>query len=636
MRTSAGTRLLQRFLVYPPGKGPMPYANSLLVTIVLGLALAACGGFLARKMRMPPLVGYLLAGVAIGPFTPGFIADANLASQLAEIGVILLMFGVGLHFSIKDLLAVRRIAVPGALAQVTVATAIGAGVALSWGWSPGAGLVLGLALSCASTVVLLRALDERNALDSVNGHIAVGWLVVEDLVMVLALVLLPAMTGPLGADAHGLAARLAGDSIGLALALTVGKLAAFIALVFLVGTRVVPWALEQVARTGSRELFTLAVLALALGIAYGSAELFGVSFALGAFFAGVVLSESDFSHQAAADSLPLKDAFAVLFFVSVGMLFDPTIVVRAPLAVVSVVLVIVFGKSLAAFAIVLIFGYPVTTALIISASLAQIGEFSFILAGLGVVFGVFPSEGRDLVIAGALLSIILNPLAFAAVDPLANWLRGRAWLLAWLERPQNRLATIPEFGTGGGLQGHAIIVGYGRVGGLIGEALKALELPFVVIEEDRRRVEQLRKRGIAAVYGDATAAGVLDAAHVNRARLLIIAAPRGFQTQRILDIAWQANPRIDTAVRAHSIGELGLLERQNVGIAIMGERELALGLLDYAFRSLGLSDEKAYSVARSMRKSGKGGAFERRRALDPSGAPELQPHRDEEDTTDTS
>jgi len=498
----------------------MPYANSLLVTIVLGLALAACGGLLARKIRMPPLVGYLVAGVAIGPFTPGFIADANLASQLAEIGVILLMFGVGLHFSIKDLLAVRHIAVPGALAQVTVATAVGAGLALSWGWSPAASLVLGLALSCASTVVLLRALDERNALDSVNGHIAVGWLVVEDLVMVLALVLLPAMAGPIGAHPHGLAARLAGDSISLALALTVGKLALFIALVFLVGTRVIPWALEQVARTGSRELFTLAVLALALGIAYGSAELFGVSFALGAFFAGVVLSESDFSHQAAADSLPLKDAFAVLFFVSVGMLFDPTIVVRDPLAVVAVVLVIMFGKSLAAFAIVLIFGHPVTTALIISASLAQIGEFSFILAGLAVVFGVFPSEGRDLVVAGALLSIILNPLAFAAVDPLANWLRSRARLLAWLERPQNRLAPTPEFGTDEGLQGHAIIVGYGRVGGLIGEALKALELPFVVIEDDRRRVEELRKRGIAAVYGDATAAGVLDAARVNHARLL--------------------------------------------------------------------------------------------------------------------
>ena len=612
----------------------MPYANSLLVTIVLGLALAACGGFLARKMRMPPLVGYLVAGVAIGPFTPGFIADANLASQLAEIGVILLMFGVGLHFSIKDLLAVRHIAVPGALAQVTVATAVGAVVALSWGWTPAASLVLGLALSCASTVVLLRALEERNALDSVNGHIAVGWLVVEDLVMVLALVLLPAMAGPIGAHPHGLAARLAGDSISLALALTVGKLALFIALVFLVGTRVIPWALEQVARTGSRELFTLAVLALALGIAYGSAELFGVSFALGAFFAGVVLSESDFSHQAAADSLPLKDAFAVLFFVSVGMLFDPTIVVRDPLAVVAVVLVIMFGKSLAAFAIVLIFGHPVTTALIISASLAQIGEFSFILAGLAVVFGVFPSEGRDLVVAGALLSIILNPLAFAAVDPLANWLRSRARLLAWLERPQNRLAPTPEFGTDEGLQGHAIIVGYGRVGGLIGEALKALELPFVVIEDDRRRVEELRKRGIAAVYGDATAAGVLDAARVNHARLLIIAAPRGFQTQRILDIARQANPRIDTAVRAHSIGELGLLERQNVGIAIMGERELALGLVDYAFRSLGLSEEKAHSVARSMRKTGKGGAFERRRPVDPSGAPELRAHRDEEDTTD--
>jgi CPA2 family monovalent cation:H+ antiporter-2 len=452
--------------------------------------------------------------------------------------------------------------------------------------------------------------------------------------MVLALVLLPAMAGPIGADPHGLAARLAGDSISLALALTVGKLALFIALVFLVGTRVIPWALEQVARTGSRELFTLAVLALALGIAYGSAELFGVSFALGAFFAGVVLSESDFSHQAAADSLPLKDAFAVLFFVSVGMLFDPTIVVRDPLAVVAVVLVIMFGKSLAAFAIVLIFGHPVTTALIISASLAQIGEFSFILAGLAVVFGVFPSEGRDLVVAGALLSIILNPLAFAAVDPLANWLRSRARLLAWLERPQNRLAPTPEFGTDEGLQGHAIIVGYGRVGGLIGEALKALELPFVVIEDDRRRVEELRKRGIAAVYGDATAAGVLDAARVNHARLLIIAAPRGFQTQRILDIARQANPRIDTAVRAHSIGELGLLERQNVGIAIMGERELALGLVDYAFRSLGLSEEKAHSVARSMRKTGKGGAFERRRPVDPPGAPELRAHRDEEHTTD--
>jgi CPA2 family monovalent cation:H+ antiporter-2 len=628
--------VVRRSLVCPPGEGPMPYANSLLVTVVLGLALAACGGFLARKVRMPPLVGYLVAGVAIGPFTPGFIADASLANQLAEIGVILLMFGVGLHFSIKDLLAVRHIAVPGALTQVTVATAIGAVVALSWGWSPAAGLVLGLALSCASTVVLLRALEERNALDSVNGHIAVGWLVVEDLVMVFALVLLPAITGPLGADAQGLAARLAGDSIALALALTVGKLAIFIALVLLVGTRVVPWMLEQVAWTGSRELFTLAVLALALGIAYGSAELFGVSFALGAFFAGVVLSESDFSHQAAADSLPLKDAFAVLFFVSVGMLFDPTIVVRDPLAVVAVVLVIVLGKALAAFAIVLIFGYPVTTALIISASLAQIGEFSFIPAGLAVIFGIFPSEGRDLVIAGALLSIILNPLAFAAVDPLAKWLRGRVQLLTWLERPQNRLAMIPEFGTGGGLQSHAIIVGYGRVGRLIGEALKASELPFVVIEEDRRRVEELRKRGIAAVYGDATAAGVLDAAGVNQARLLIIAAPRGFQTQRILDIAWQANPGIDTAVRAHSIGELGLLEGQNVGLAIMGERELGLGLVDYAFRSLGLSEERAYSVVRTMRQAGKGGGFDRRRALDPSGAPELQPHRDEKDTTDTA
>jgi CPA2 family monovalent cation:H+ antiporter-2 len=588
----------------------MPHAQSLLATIVLGLVLAACGGFLARKFRLPPLVGYLAAGIAIGPFTPGFVGDANLATQLAEIGVILLMFGVGLHFSINDLMAVRRIALPGALAQVVTITAIGGIIALSWGWNAAGGLVFGLALSCASTVVLLRALEERNALDSVNGQIAVGWLVVEDLVMVFVLVMLPAAAGPLGADAQGLAARLAGDSVAMALVFIIVKLAIFIALVFLVGTRLVPWALEQVARTGSRELFTLSVLALALGIAYVSAELFGVSFALGAFFAGVVLSESDFSHQAAADSLPLKDAFAVLFFVSVGMLFDPTILMRDPLAVLAVLLVIVIGKSLAAFAIVLAVGYPVTTALTVSASLAQIGEFSFILAGLGVALGVLPADGRDLIIAGALLSITVNPLLFSAIDPAVTWLRKRPRLLTYIERQDSKLATLPQQTEG--MQGHAIIVGYGRVGRIIGDALKAHHLPFVVVEEDRRRVEALRRHDISAVYGDATAAGVLDAAKVDRARLLVIAAPRGFQTQRIIEIARRTNPQIRTAIRAHSAGDLAYFERQSVGIAIMGEREIALGLLDYTLQTLAVSKEQTYSIVQQVRQSGEGGAFERR------------------------
>jgi CPA2 family monovalent cation:H+ antiporter-2 len=608
----------------------MPHDTSLIVTLVLGLALAACGGFAARKLHFPPLVGYLLAGVAIGPFTPGFVADTNLASQLAEIGVILLMFGVGLHFSVKDLLAVRRIALPGALAQIAVATIIGTGIALSWGWTSTASLVLGLALSCASTVVLLRALEERNVLDSVNGRIAVGWLVVEDLVMVLALVLLPVVAEPSGA-AHG----LPGVGTGLTLALTIGKLAVFIALVFLVGTRVVPWALEQVARTGSRELFTLSVLALALGLAYGSAELFGVSFALGAFFAGVVLSESDFSHQAAADSLPLKDAFAVLFFVSVGMLFDPAILVRDPLSVIAIVLVIVFGKSLAAFAIVLAFGYPVTTALTVSASLAQIGEFSFILAGLGLALGVLPPDGRDLIVAGALLSITVNPLVFATIDPLAAWFRERPRLLARLERRGSKLATLPEKERGLDLRDHAVIVGYGRVGGVIGETLKAQGLPFVVVEENRRRVEELRRRDIPAVYGDATAAGVLEAARLDYARLLIIAAPRGFQTQRILELARQINPRIQTAIRTHSVGELAHFERQGVGVAIMGERELALGLLDYTLQSFGVSEARTHSIVQQVRKSGEGGAFDRRFAIGLSSTPpELQPRHDTEDEND--
>ncbi len=605
----------------------MPHDTTLIATIVMGLVLAFAFGFLANRLRLPPLVGYLLAGVAIGPFTPGFVGDTNLAGQLAEIGVILLMFGVGLHFSIGDLVAVRRIAIPGAVAQIATATAIGTGVALFWGWGIGGGLVLGLALSVASTVVLLRALAERGELDSVDGRIAVGWLIVEDLAMVLALVLLPAFAGPLGGSAQGMEGHGAGGSLWPSLALTLGKVVLFGVLVLVVGKRLVPWLLARVARTGSRELFTLAVLATALGIAYGSAEFFGVSFALGAFFAGVVLSESDLSHQAAADSLPLQDAFAVLFFVSVGMLFDPLVLVREPLAVLAVLLVIVLGKSLAAFGIVLAFGYPVGTALTVSASLAQIGEFSFILAGLGVALGLLPEEGQDLILAGALLSITLNPLVFAAVAPVAAWFERQPAVRSRIERSGGGPAVVPEGDDS--LRDHAIIVGFGRVGSAIGRALDAFELPYVAVERDRRLVEELRARGVRVLYGDAAAPGILTAAGAEHARLLISATPDGYQARRAFEIARGLNPGIDTVMRSHSEAEAAYLDKNKAGLVVVAERELALAIMGYALRSLGLSEGQARLYVQSAR--GLDDEMLAPRGERHGGAPELRPHRDREE-----
>jgi monovalent cation:H+ antiporter-2, CPA2 family len=421
---------------------PMEHEAKLVVTVVGGLVLAFGFGFIANRLRLPLLVGYLLAGIALGPFTPGPVADAEIASQLAEIGIILLMFGVGLHFSLSELMAVRWIAVPGAVGQIAIATAITTAIASGlWGWSIGGGLVLGLALSVASTVVVLRALDERSAVETPNGRIAVGWLIVEDLAMVLTLVLLPPLAALSGSvppvDAHGAAAVPEGN-IAVLLAFTILKILAFVALVIVVGPRVVPWLLGQAARTGSHELFTLSVLAIALGIAFGAAQIFGVSFALGAFCAGVVLSNTPLSQRAAAEALPLQHAFAVLFFVSVGMLFDPTILVREPLAVLAVLFIILIGKSIAAFAIVLIMGYPLSTALTVSASLAQIGEFSFILAALGIALGLMPEQGRDLILAGALLSVTLNPLAFALIGPASRWFKAHPGLTARLEPAQER------------------------------------------------------------------------------------------------------------------------------------------------------------------------------------------------------
>ncbi|MDD3650823.1 YbaL family putative K(+) efflux transporter [Immundisolibacter sp.] len=570
----------------------MPHDSTLIPTLVIGLVFAFIGGFAVSKLRLPPLVGYLLAGVAVGPFTPGFVADQQLASELAEIGVILLMFGVGLHFSLKELLAVRRIAIPGAVGQIAVATALGAGIAHLWGWSLGAGLVFGLSLSVASTVVLLRALEQRGLLDSANGRIAIGWLIVEDLAMVLALVLLPALAG---APAAGHASP---DLLPL-LGWTLAKVGGFLLLVMVVGARVVPWLLAQVARTGSRELFTLAVLAVALGIAFGSAKLFGVSFALGAFFAGVVLSESDFSHRAAADSLPLQDAFAVLFFVSVGMLFDPSILVREPLAVLAVLAVIVVGKSLAACGIVLALGHPLSTALTVSASLAQIGEFSFILASLGVGLGLLPPNGRDLVLAGALLSITLNPLVFAAIGRLRGLTRRlqASSPVAADEFLPRELDTAPAQ-----TRERVIVVGHGRVGRVVVQGLRAHGVPVVVIDHDLRRVEALRAAGVPAMHGNAAVAGLLDSAGAAQARLIVIATPAGYQSEQVIRLARALNPGVDIAVRCHSDAEVHALSRHGIGVALMAERELAFGLAHYALRSAGVSAAASESALDRLRR----------------------------------
>jgi monovalent cation:H+ antiporter-2, CPA2 family len=577
----------------------VPHETALIATIAAGIGLAFILGLVATRLRLPPLVGYLIAGVIVGPFTPGFVADAGLAQQLAEIGVILLMFGVGIHFSVADLMAVRHIAVPGALVQITLATALGTAVSHLWGWSWGSGLVFGLCLSVASTVVLLRAMEDRGMLDSVDGRIAVGWLIVEDLATVLVLVLLPALAVPLGGTAEPGAPD---GGIIKALGITLAKVAAFVALMFVVGRRAVPWLLERVARTGSRELFTLSVLAVAIGIAVGAAALFGVSFALGAFFAGMVVNGSDLSHEAAADALPLQDAFSVLFFVAVGMLFDPMILIRQPVEVLSVVLIVMVGKSLGAFGIVLAFRYPVHTALTISASLAQIGEFSFILAALAVSLKLLPPDGQGLIVAGALLSISLNPLAFAAAERAARWIGRRPRLLAMLERPAGAIAELPSAVNEGALRGHAIIVGYGRVGSAIGETLTRVGMPYVVIEQHRETVERLRQQGLPVLYGDATRPGVLREAHVEQARLLIVATPDPFQARAMIELARTSNPGIDTVARTHSEDERTYLERHGVGLALIGERELALGMAHYALLRLGCEEKRADATVDAIRR----------------------------------
>ncbi|MBB4192894.1 CPA2 family monovalent cation:H+ antiporter-2 [Rhizobium aethiopicum] len=570
----------------------MPHDTPLISTIVGGLVLAFIFGALAHRLRMPPLVGYLIAGVLVGPHTPGYVADQSLAPELAEIGVILLMFGVGLHFSLKDLLSVRGIALPGAIAQIGFATLLGWGLGALMGWPTGGSLVFGLALSVASTVVLLKALQERRLVETERGRIAVGWLIVEDLAMVLALVLIPAAAsiggsghGPVEPLSAGLNSLLGLDlGIGGMIAMTLVKVALFVALMLVFGRKLVPWTMHRIAHAGSRELFRLGVLAIALGVAFGAAKLFGVSLALGAFFAGMVLAESELSHRAAQESLPLRDAFAVLFFVSVGMLFDPNILLDRPLPILATVFIIVIGKSVAAFLIVLAFRKPAGTALTISASLGQIGEFSFILAALGIELGLLPEEGRDLILAGAIISIILNPLLFFLCDRMRPVLEGakREEIVAAADAGAAQEQVPPEDDAvhPTTLSGHAILIGYGRVGRIVGQNLKSSGTPFLVIEDSDKRIGELKAQGIEAFMGNAVARKTLDLANLSAARSLAIAIPNAFEACRIAEQARSVNPSILIIARAHSDAEVDELKQYGADTVIMGEREIALGMVD--------------------------------------------------------
>ena len=571
----------------------MEHGGALITTIALGLSAAFIAGLIARRLGLPSIVGYLLAGVAIGPFTPGLVADQEIATELAEIGVILLMFGVGIHFSLRDLLAVRGIAIPGAIGQSAIATTLGIGLGLMLGWEPVEGLVLGLSLSVASTVVLLRALIQRNALDTAHGRAAIGWLIVEDIFTVLVLVLLPSLA-LLNAGGPG-----NGDVLPSLLEALL-KAGALALVVVVAGTRIVPWLLLQVAREGSQEMFTLGVLAVALGIAFLSSAVFGVSLALGAFLAGTVVGETDLSHKAAADALPLRDAFAVLFFVSVGMLLDPAYLVENPLAIVAIVALVVVGKAAAAIGMVVLLGYPIRTGLTVAAGLAQIGEFSFILATSAVGLGLLPEEAYQLIVAGAILSITLNPLAFALVDPIDAWLKTKPALRRRLERGGGPLARpTPNRPP---LSGHAVICGWGRVGRTVARALEARGFTYVVVEEHRKTVESLRARGVEAFYGDMADAELLKHAGIAQARVLVFAAYDPPAEEFAVDHALRVNPKIEIVARVETPEEARRLLERGASQIVEGERELAVQMARYTLRRFGVTTREVEAIAQGLRR----------------------------------
>jgi monovalent cation:H+ antiporter-2, CPA2 family len=569
----------------------VPHDVDLIILLAVGFGLALIFGYIAARIRLPPLIGYLIAGILISPNTPGVVGDIHLANQLAELGVMFLMFGVGMHFSLSDLMQVRRIALPGAVLQIAVATLLGIGVTMIWGWSFGSALVFGLSLSCASTVVLLKALGDRGLINSVNGKIAVGWLLVEDLVMVLALVLLPATAVLLGGTA--IAGSDPNANIWMTLAVTLLKVAGFIAFMLIVGKRLVPWIMQIVARLGSRELFTLTVVAAAVSIAFGAYKVFGVSMALGAFFAGMVVKESDFSHRAEEETLPLREIFSILFFVSVGMLFDPMILVQQPWQVLAVVAIIMIGKTIAAMALVLFFRYPINTALTVGASLAQIGEFSFILATLGVSLHLLSLDGQNLILAGALISITLNSFVFSAIEPVQNWIRERSHLARLLERSGDPLSMLPDEVSQEYLRDQVVIVGHGEVGRRITKSLMAQDIKVVIAEENREIVESLRAKGIAAVSGHATEAGVLIQAHIQHARLLVLSPMDILDIHKIVDIAKTLNPQIQVLVCAESKEEAEVIRRDNIGQVYFAKEEMAINMTNHILNQIQIAHHQA-------------------------------------------
>ena len=567
----------------------MPHDVDLIILLAVGFGIALIFGYIAARLRLPPLIGYLVAGIIISPNTPGIVADIHLANQLAELGVMFLMFGVGMHFSLNDLLLVRRIALPGAILQIAVATLLGAAVSMFWGWSFGSALIFGLSLSCASTVVLLKALSDRGLLDSVNGKIAVGWLLVEDLVMVLVLVLLPATAVLLGG--HPLAGTDTSQNIWITIGLTLLKVTGFIAFMLIIGKRLIPKIMQLVARLGSRELFTLTVVAAAVSIAYGSYAIFGVSMALGAFFAGMVVKESDFSHRAEEETLSLREIFAILFFVSVGMLFDPKILIEQPLHILAVVAIIMIGKTLAAMALVLFFRYPINTALTVGASLAQIGEFSFILATLGLSLDLLTPDAQNLILAGALFSITLNSFVFSAIEPAQRWIRERSHLARLLERSGDPLAMLPDEVDQAYLRDQVVIIGYGGVGRRISENLMQQNIKVVIAEENREIVEKLRAQGMAAVSGEATEPYVLIQAHIQHARLLVISPMDILDIHRIVDIAKQLNPEIQVLICAESKEEAAVIRDENIGEVFYAKEEMAKNMSHHILNQIELAHQ---------------------------------------------
>jgi CPA2 family monovalent cation:H+ antiporter-2 len=591
----------------------MLHVPPLVSTLAIGLVLAFAFGVVANRLKLPPLIGYVVAGIVIGPFTPGLVADPDIANQLAEVGVILLMFGVGLHFSPKDLFSVRAIALPGALAQGLVATPLGIAVGWWLGWPFGAGAIFGVALSVASTVVLLRILQERRLLDTERGRITVGWLVVQDIAMVVVLVLLPGLTQLF----HGVETAPGSGEIARLVVVLLGKLAVFLVVMLLIGKKLIPPILHYVAHTGSRELFRLAVLAIALGVAYAAAELFGISLALGAFFAGMMLSESQLSQQAASESLPFRDAFAVLFFVSVGMLFHPQIFIEAPVALMATVFIVLVAKSAAAYLVVRLFRHSRSAALMISASLAQIGEFSFILADRSLQLGLLPVEARDLILAGAIITILINPLLFAALDVYAAR-RERA--VAEKEAAEHEAEEVPmrEPVRPTSLKDHVVLVGHGRVGSFISAALRERGVPLFVIEDDEDGVAALKEEGVEAIAGNAADPALIPAANLSEARCLLVAIPDAFEGGQVVQQARGINPQLPIIARAHSEEEIDYLKRHGANLVVMGEHEIARAMLENVADMASLMQRAAGAAPDAGKGAGVSAPREPERVADPA------------------